>query len=157
VKLRGISYVFIAIMLIMAVVIISSLLMEEYESRLLPLLIGALIFILSGIGLWHESRPGNEPKTITMDDDDAVITTAAEWRAYMVNGAWIIGFLLAIWLLGFIVSVATFVPAYMKWMGTRWTVAIFSALIVPLFVYFAFERALEIDLYRGIIITWLFQ
>ena len=144
-------------MLIMAVVIVSSLLMEEYESRLLPLLVGSLIFILCGIGLWHESRPGSEPETITADDDDAITTTAAEWRAYMINGSWIIGFLLAIWLLGFIVSVAIFVSAYMKWMGTRWTVAILSALIVPLFVYFAFERALEIDLYRGMIFTWLTQ
>jgi len=156
-KMRGSSYAFLVIMIVMLFIIILSLMLEEFESRLLPLLVSVIIFILSGVGLWHESLPGKEPGTVTKSDEYTEEQHREGWRLYIVHGGWVTGFLLGIWLLGFIIAVALFVLTYMKWLGTRWRISVICAIVTPIFVYLAFEKALEIDMYRGLLISAVIQ
>lgn len=154
-KLKGSSYFLIFIMVSMLVVIIASLRMEYYESKLLPLLISGVVFILAGMGLRNEimAKDGQQTKAIE-DETGGVVETKGGWRGNLVAGAWLVGFFLAIYLIGFVVAIPLFVLAYMKSHGTRWLVAITSAVLTTAFIYGIFEFALKVDLYRGLLFSY---
>ncbi|MFC2002830.1 tripartite tricarboxylate transporter TctB family protein [Chloroflexota bacterium] len=151
-KLRGDSYVLIAIMVISLVIIGFSLRMEYFATKLVPVVIGSAVFILAAIGLWRESSAGRKLRATVIEDE-----TGSEEQAtgvghrYLINGAWLVGFVLAIYLLGSVIAISLFVLFYMKWLGTRWFVAITSAVITTAIMYGGFEFAVNIELYRGLI------
>ncbi len=150
-KLRGSSYFLILIMVIMLVAIIAALRMEYFASKLLPVLVGSLVFILATIELGRE--------LLTRHGSTAIVTdmgaeTKAPPRKYVLTGGWIVGFFLAIYLLGFLVAIPLFVLFYSKSHGTRWLVAIILAILMTA-VASAFQFFLMVDLYQGLLLTWL--
>ena len=155
-KLRGSSYFFIVIMVIMLVIIGLSLRMEHFESKLLPLIIGTAVLILAVIGLGREILAGGERQITTTEGEATTREETGEgWRGYLFAGAWVVGFFLAIFLLGFLIAIPIFILAYMKLHGTRWLVAIAFAILTPLLIYGIFELALAVILYRGLLLSWL--
>lgn len=155
-KIRGSSYFYIVIMVIMLVVIGLSLGMEYFESKLLPLIIGGIVFVLAAVGLRKEILVGDEHEaTVTEGDETRREETGVSWRGYLLAGAWVAGFFLAIYLLGFIIAIPLFILSYMKAHGTRWLLAIIFAILTPLLIYGLFELALRVVLYRGLLFTWL--
>ena len=154
-KIKGSSYFFMVIMVIMLVVIGLSLRMEYFESKLLPLVIGSAVFVLSAIGLWREILAGNQQETTVTGGDTTRAEEAEEsWRGYLFAGAWVVGFFLGIYLVGFIIAIPVFVLSYMKSHGTRWLVAIVFAALTTVLIYGVFEFALGVDLYRGLLFTY---
>ena len=156
-KLRANSYVYIIIILLMLFVVLWSLLrMESFESKLLPLLFGSIVFILAVIGLGNEILAGGKPKTTATESQASKREETGErWGGYLANGSWLAGFILGIYLLGFIIAIPLFVLSYMKWLGTRWITAIIWSIVSPAIIYGVFEVALDVDLYRGLLLTWL--
>ena len=73
----------------------------------------------------------------------------------MLNLAWLWGLGIGIYLAGYAVAIFLFVLLYMKWLGARWRTAIVCAIISPLVVYGVFQLALKMDLYRGLLFSWL--
>ena len=73
----------------------------------------------------------------------------------MTVKAWIAGFVLGIYLLSFIIAIPLFMLSYMRWLGTSWRTTIIFTLLTPAIIYGAFEVALRIELYRGLLFTWL--
>jgi len=156
-KLRGDFYLFIVLISIMLFVVVWSLVsMKGLEAKLLPIIFSSAILILSAIGLSRNIKAGGQPDA-TLTEGKAVGNqeTAESWRGYLPHGVWVVGFSIGIYFLGFIISIPIFVLAYMKYLGRRWIVAIISAVLAPVVIHVAFERALEIDLYKGLILTWL--
>ena len=155
-KIRGSSYFFITLMVIMVVIIGLSLRMEHFETKLLPLVIGSAVFVLSAIGLWREISAGNQQEvTVTGGDTTRAEEAKESWRGYLLAGSWVVGFFLVIYLLGFIIAIPLFIISYMKTHGMRWLTAIAFTILTPLLIYGIFELALGVDLYRGLFLTLL--
>jgi hypothetical protein len=152
VKIRPSSYFLIAIMAIMLIIIALSLGMEYRTSKLLPLMIGGIVFVLGAIQLIKELRAG---KAEMEGEERATADISAERRRFLLTSAWVIGLFLAIWLLGFMVTIPLFILAYMKSHGIRWLAAITFAVIVTALSYGVFELLLRVELYRGLFYTWL--
>jgi hypothetical protein len=142
-------------MVVMLVIIGWSLGMEYFSSKLLPLTIGSIVFVLVAIGLWGEILAGNERKaTVTDAEESGMEKPGEEWRGYLLHGGWVAAFFMAIYLLGFMISMPLFILSYMRRLGTRWHVAITFAVLTSMFIYVIFEFAIGIDLYRGLVFTW---
>jgi hypothetical protein len=154
-KIKGSSYLFIAIMIFMLVIIGFSLRMEYLESRLLPLVISSVVFVLAAIGLVRKIMVDVKAEVTVTEGETTIREKPGEsWRSYLLAGAWLAGFMLTIYLLGFIVAIPLFILAYMKSHGTRWLVAITFAILTTLLIYGLFELALGVILYRGLVPSW---
>lgn len=154
-RMSASCYSLITIMVIMLVVIILSLGMP-IMSKLLPLTFGSTIFLLAAIKFWQEfSSLDRRGAAITEDEVRKREESKATRRGYLLAGAWIAGFTLASYLLGLLTAVPLFVFSYMKMHGTRWRTSIIFATVILAIVYFGFQRMLEIDLYPGLLFTWL--
>lgn len=140
-KRTGSFYSLIVFMVICLVFIGLSLRLEYSDPKLLPILVASIAFILAGIGLRQEMLARDKPET---EDREG-------WRRYMVIGAWIVGFTLAIYMLGFIIASALFLLSYMKSHGARWLVAVTVTILIPASIYSLFELALGVTLYQGVI------
>ena len=156
-KLTSNAYLYIVILVIMLFVILWSLLgMEFLESKLLPLVFSGIVFILAAIGLGNEVLAGGKRKTGAAESEESRRAEGGErWGGSLLNLAWFGGFILGIYLLGFIIAIPLFILTYMKWLGTRWVVAIIWAIVAPAIIYGVFELVLGIDLYRGLLLNWL--
>ena len=155
-KIRSSSYFFIAIIVVLLVSIGLSLRMEYFQSKLLPLMIGSIVLVLSSIGLGRDIRAKREPEaTVTGGEVGRSEEAKGELGAYLRVGAWVAGFVLAIYLLGFIMALPLFILSYMKSHGAGWFVAIVFAIITTAIVYGVFEFALRVELYRGLIFSLL--
>ena len=155
-KVRGVSYFLITIMVIMLVIIGFSATMAHFESKLLPMVISSAVFVLAAIGLWREVlTPEGQKVTKTAGKTSAKEETEEDWRGYLTAGAWVVVFFLAIYLLGFIIAIPLFILAYMRTHSMRWLSSIVFAFLTPLLIYGIFERVLGVILYRGLLLTLL--
>ena len=153
-RLKGDSYFFMVIMAIMLVIIGLSLRMEQFASKLLPLVISSIVFILSAIRLGRDiSTRGKRRATVAEGEISKTEETREDWHSYLVAGSWGLGFFLAVYLLGFIISIPLFILTYMKAHGTRWFVVGIFAILMPLLIYGVFELVLRVTLYRGLLFT----
>ncbi len=156
-RITGNTYFYIIIMAIMLVFIISSLRLEYFMSKLLPLLVGSIVFLLAAIGLVQEMLAGEKPKAAVTDDETPGEQKAeARLREYLPMGAWLGGMSLAIYLVGFVITIPLFVFAYMKSHGIGWLAAIIYATLITVVIYGTFELALGVTLYRGQLLPALY-
>lgn len=155
-RLNVTSWVYISISGIVAVSLLMSLRMEYLSSKLLPLIIGGVVFVLSVIGLIREmaSEKKNNFAGQMKRDEGNDAGSLSEWIGYAVHGSWIAGFFLVIYLLGFMAAVPLFLLLYMKWLGNRWPVVIAFAVVIPFVLYAIFEIGVGIDLYPGILFLY---
>ena len=155
-KIKGSSYFFIVIMATMLAVIILSLTLEYFASKLMPLLIGSIVFILAAIGLGREIRTQGEPEaTVTKSETETSKEAEGGWGRYLAIGAWTLGFFLAIWSLGYLIAIPLFLFSYTKTHGTSWLVSIIITVVTTGTVYGVFELTLNIKLHPGLLLTWL--
>jgi len=150
-KMKESAWVFVAVMLIMATIIIYTLTITGgIESKSLPLLASGLCFVLAAAGFLREVTAKSFKETATEDHEGKKEAKIENWRGYLINMAWALGFLLGIYFIGLIPSIFIFVLFYMKFLGTKWRTAIICGVLTPLFIYLVFERAIGIVLYRGL-------
>ena len=142
-KLSGNSYSLIVVMAVMLVVLGLSLRLEHAAARMLPLLMSSIVFILAAIELRREIAARGDTEE----------NSKIEGRKYLPIAAWILGFSLAIYLVGFIIAIPLFVGCYMKQHGSRWLMAITSAVVYTAIIYSVFELALRVDLYKGLLFS----
>ena len=153
-KLNGDARLYIFVLAISLFTIVWSLLAVDYrfESKLLPVLIGSIVFLLAAAGLWNEVRA---QKTHAAASSLGSALARESWHGYLVHFGWLAGFLLAIYLVGYLLAIPIFLFSYTKRLGSGCRVAIASALTVSAFIYVAFELALDVKLYRGLLFLWL--
>ena len=149
--MKGDSYLLIAIMVTMLVVIGLTLRMEYFALKLVPMTISSLVFILGVIRLSRERLVRNNGKATLTGDETPVEDSGEDWRAYLVGGAWLVGFVLAIYLLGFLVAIPLLIVCYMKSHGTGWLATIFAGIVTPALIYGIFGLVLKVDVYRGLL------
>lgn len=144
-KAKGNVYIYIVIMVIVAALMGLSVTMEDIQTKLLPLMLGGIIIVLGGVGLWGEIR--GKSKTAPAG---AGSEKTPGWRKLLLNLAWVIGFFLGIYLVGFFIAIPLFVLVYMKWLEVKWRTAVIYAVVTLGTIYAAFGIALKVDLYRGL-------
>ncbi|MFH0914788.1 MAG: tripartite tricarboxylate transporter TctB family protein [Chloroflexota bacterium] len=154
-KLSGLAYVYIVIMVIMLVVIIFSLTMPRLSSKLLPIIIGGLVLVLTAFALRQELTRAMPEAAATAEQKDEGKKSGGDLKGYLLNGTWLAGFALGIYTLGFLISMPVFVLAYMRWLGTRWRTAGIFAIVTSALIYGIFEQGLDIELHRGWLLVWL--
>lgn len=153
-RLKGDAYFLIVVMVACVVVIVSALSMRFLTARLLPLLIGSIVFVLAAVRLVQEMMTSVKPQTAVTQGGAAVAEeTQMGLRAHLPIIAWILGTALGIFLVGFYITIPVFVLAYMKSHSIKWFTAIISAVITTGFMYGVFEVALRTELYRGLVFT----
>ncbi|MFC1979925.1 tripartite tricarboxylate transporter TctB family protein [Chloroflexota bacterium] len=151
-KLKGKSYFLIAIMAAMLFVIIYSLGMEYIESKLLPLIIGSIVLILAAMALVRDMWGKGKPSSAAIVEESLPEETGVGISRYLLGGAWVLGFFLAIYLLGFIIAIPLFVLLYTKLNGTSWIATIVLTVLTTGITYVLFEIVLQVDLYPGLLI-----
>ena len=149
-KIKGNAYFLILILAVILLIVILSLTMKAFDSKLLPVLIGSVTFILAAMELVRELKSG---KTVT--EDKKATAGVAERRGYLISSIWIGGFFLIVYVLGFNIATALFVLTYMKKQGTGWLAAASFAVVTTAIIYGLFELILKVELYRGLLPIWL--
>lgn len=151
-RLKGGSYMYIGLMVFTLIVIGYSLTMPFAKSKMLPILFSGGVFALSAIGLWREIKAPPKPKATAGTAEPPKEKKPEEgWRGYILNAAWITGFVLASYLVGFLITMPLFVLFYTRWLGSKWPTAIIAALISSAILYSAFEYGFKIQLFRGLL------
>lgn len=152
VKVKGSSYFLLVIMAVMLLVVGSSLRMVYFKSKLLPIVVGSIVFILAAVELRKEACAVAD---LTSTGVGAAVTGEAQRRrlAYYSTAAWVLSFLVAIYLIGFLIAIPLFIVFYMKSHQLRWTTSVVFAVVTWAFVYGVFELAVGIELYRGLLFT----
>ena len=154
VKMSGTAYCYIGLILLMIAILIGGPGMPDLESKLLPMIVSSAVLLVSVIGLWREIQPKSKDKTADSRDQSESKFPRETWRGYGLNGAWTVGYLLAIYVLGLYYSTILLTTFYSRWLGTRWRVSFFFAFVVTVVIFLVFEIALDIKVYRGFL-PWI--
>ena len=128
--------------------------MKHIDSKLLPLIFSSVGLILAIIALWRNVREMKRREVTTGEIKTEIGDSSETWGGYLRNGFWVVGFLLAIYVIGLLTATAFFLLFYMKWLGTRWRIALVYAVVATVMVYLIFEVTLDIVMYHGILFTW---
>lgn len=142
---------FLAVLLIlMAVVFSVSYHFSYVQAKLAPMTISGLIIILAAIQLYREYRSAlrfNEKS----DQKRVPSETSKGFRPYLIQGLWMIGFVLAIALFGFLVAIPLFVISYMRTQGVNWKKSLLVSASTLFIMYILFSIALGVELYPGLL------
>jgi|TARA_B100000315_G_scaffold217695_1_gene218487 hypothetical protein len=152
----GSQWSLIVIIILMLIAVVSSMNLEFFASKLLPVLISTVILILAVIALVLEIKAGRRLGAPASGGETEVEGgTGAEAMIFLGMAAWIFGLALSIYLVGFMISIFLFVGAYMKRHGSNWFSVIITAGIFTGVIHVVFDLALKTDLYKGQLPIWL--
>ncbi len=152
-KKRQEVYTYLVVMAFALFFLIQTVQLKYFSSKLLPLIITGSILVMSIAGLVKAAISKGEPRKTGIEDMSA--EAGESWRGYAINGAWMVGYLVAITLIGFVAATAIMLLAYLKTHNRKWVPTIGFAAVTTLVVYFAFEVGMQLQLYRGLLFEWL--
>ncbi|MDP2646077.1 MAG: tripartite tricarboxylate transporter TctB family protein [Desulfobacterales bacterium] len=152
-KIRPSAYFAIVTLILSATLVVYSLTFSYLEPKLLPVLIGSVLFLLAGMQLIRELRMPEKTQGPDVPADDA---PAYPLKQCWPSAAWLAGLCLALYLLGFMVSIPVFVLSYIQSRGRGWVPAIVVAASLTVFIYIVFVMFLQVDLHRGLLFELLF-
>ena len=147
-------YVLIVILLFSLVFGLISLSDPSLKSKLLPLILSCIIFVLTTVQLIREilasRQAGSEKGPI---DNDIGEEAQSSLRQNVVIFSWLTGMALSIYLFGFLVSIPLFVFSFLKSNGYGWLISAAHAAAAVIVMYVLFIWALQAELYPGIIFS----
>ncbi|MFC1893993.1 tripartite tricarboxylate transporter TctB family protein [Chloroflexota bacterium] len=139
-----------------AIVMVVILLSLTYPNvaRFGPLVVGipALIMLLSQIlyeNFGHQAKSQNNTTPIEAEHGTASTVTAGR---YVEIGVWVAILLLITYLVGIVFAFPLFTFAYLVRYHEGWLRAVLISLIVFAIIYGVFDRALEIYMFKGILL-----
>ena len=148
-KVKPRSYSLIVVLLVSLAIIIRSLTFTYLATKLFPVIIGGLVFVLAAIELGRELLAKGESEMVVEPGE-----AKGEIGRYLWIGAWIVGFSVAIYLVGFLIAIPVFILSYLKLDRAGWLIATGIAGVTTVFLYVVFELLLQVHLYRGLLLTW---
>ena len=156
-KLKPSTYFALIVMAVMLAVIGKALTFRYYQSAILPVTVGSLVVILTGIQVWREILGKGAAKA---EDKHRAKGEEIEYTKGMnlgVFAAWFFGFCLAIYALGHLIAVVLFCLTYVKSRGKSWVNAVAAAACITIFIYLLFPLAFKVELYPGLIYEYIFE
>ena len=124
--------------------------------RLAPVVVTAAWVIIAVFYLAKQFRPQPAPQPVPAETDGAAPTEGEEeapgWLAPAGVAAALVGFAVALEYAGFVLSAALFVVAVSRVLGSRSLIRdVIVAVVLPVAVYLAFTRLLDIFLPAGVL------
>ena len=138
------------LLILMAVVFSVSYHFSYLQAKLAPMTISGLIIILTAIQLFRECRSAVRLKK-GADQQTAPSGTSENFRPYLIQGLWMIGFVSAIALFGFIVAIPLFVLSYMRTHGVNWQKSFLISALTLIVIYILFSAVLDVTLHPGLL------
>jgi hypothetical protein len=156
-KLSGSAYSLIIIMALTIFFMVLSLELGSFGSKFLPLTIGSVVLILAVTALAKEIKkvPIQETNTNASSEPGEKKNARNEAVGYLRAAAWIVGLALGIYMIGFTIATFVVVGLYMKLRGSKWHMALITAVIYTGVIFAMFNIWLKADLYSGEIFKWL--
>jgi peptidoglycan/LPS O-acetylase OafA/YrhL len=156
-RLSGSSYSLIVVLVVTILFMVMSLELASFGSRFLPLVIGSIVLILAGVALAREIRtlPSQEANSDASCESGKGGNVKDEAKGYLRAGVWVVGLALAIYLIGFTIATFVVVGLYMKVRGSKWYLALITAVLYTGIIYAMFNIWLKADLYSGEVFKWL--
>ena len=155
-RLKSSTYFPICIMAVMVLVVGKALTFRYFQSALLPVIVGSLVFILAAVQvskeIWGKEVTEAEGKP-KFEGEEIVYTKGIGLGTF---AAWFSGFCLAVYLLGHLIAVPLFSLSYVKWRGKTWLIGVTTAVCITVFIYILFPLAFKTELYTGVIPELLF-
>jgi len=150
--------VFTALLLVLTLGFVIAAFNYEPRSRMVPLLIGVITFVIGVIALVHEIRPIsllNRFDMSVMDLSGKAETAPEKEEAvdsrFLASIGWITAFLLVSFLAGFHIGILFFMTAFLKIRGGfGWFKSIGVAIAVWGLIYVMFEVAMGFSLFKGL-------
>ena len=155
-RLKPSTYFVLIIMAVMMAVIGKALTFRYYQTALLPVLVGSLVFILAAIQVGRETLGKEVAKAEEKPKFEGEEIQYTKGMGLGIFAAWSLGFCLAIYLLGHLIAVPLFSLSYVKWRGKGWVKAIATAACITAFIYILFPLAFRTELYPGLISELIF-
>ena len=125
------------------------------QAKLAPMTISGLIIIMTVIQMIRVRR-SNRVEESTTESFLHSPKKREGFQAYLFQGLWMIGFMLAIALFGFFFAIPLFGIAYMRVQAVNWRKSVFISAITLIIIYVLFEKLLDVTLYPGLIPGFLF-
>ena len=126
------------------------------QAKLVPLMVCGVIAILSVVQLVGELRARGRtsvPRRIALyDADDDEANREISFRAYLTEGAWMVGFLLLVYAIGFLAGIGVFTAAYAGLHKSRWSIAVALGGCMAALSYLLFAYLVDGELYPGILL-----
>jgi hypothetical protein len=151
--IRPSSYFLLVILAAMLALEIRSLGFKHIETKLLPMIVGGLVFILAAIELIRELKAANRARGVARPETTPV-KAEASWSRHLLAWAWIVGFFVAVYLFGFIIVTPLFVFFYVQSQGGTRLASASLAGLTTVFIYGVFEWFLKVNLSKGLLLGW---
>lgn len=143
-------YFIIVILVFSLAIVIGSLTYSSKEAKLLPIVIGGLVFILTAVILVRELRAKEKPHRQREEWEGEELALSQ----YKTVAIWVAAFALGIYLIGFLIAIPAFIISFLKSNKTGWLKSSIMAAVMVAFVYGIFELLLQVELYRGLLFSW---
>ena len=149
-KMKTDVYILAAFALLMMAIFFASLQLEYLDAKLMPMLISAVGFVLAAIGVGREIWC-KEVTRVIAETGQTQEQSKKLLRRYLYEGAWFVGFGVAIYFTGFLVAIPLFTISYLKVHGRKWLTSVtIGAVMTSLYPLFAY--VFGVDLYPGLIL-----
>ncbi|MDP2645833.1 MAG: tripartite tricarboxylate transporter TctB family protein [Desulfobacterales bacterium] len=121
-----------------------------WQAKIAPMTVCGLILLLGGVQLIKEiiSSPAEGQG---IEGIENAPQAAESLRVYLLEGAWMVGFVAAIYFFGLLIAMACYGVAYMRTHGATWSMSFIVTALMTLFSYAVFSYVLEVTFYPGII------
>jgi len=138
--------------MVLALVIMGvSLGMEQFESKIFPLLISFPIIVLAVSGLISTIRISEKASTAGGASESGKVSPKSWSSGYAAVYTLFFCYFIAIYGLGFMIATPLFVLAYTKLREMKWSASIGFCAAVTALQYGVFVLAMNIDLYPGLL------
>lgn len=151
-KMKPDIYILIVILVFSLVFGFTSLSDQSLKTKLMPLILSCIIFVLTTVQLIKEvlaSRQAGIEKGVKDQNIDEEAQSSLFQN--VVIFAWLTGMALSIYLVGFLISIPLFVFSFLKSNGYGWLISAAHAAAAVIVAYVLFIFALQAELYPGII------
>lgn len=123
-----------------------------YASKILPIFICTIVFLLSLVALIREVRESAVSREDTAERQSNT-GEVVELKKYVPITLFLLSYFLGIYFIGFMVATPLFVAGYMKVCGSTWKGTIIITVIFTLLFYALFIYLLQVNLYPGLLAT----
>ena len=150
-RMTGTLWAYVVILAFTGVIFYQSWQLHYFLSKIIPIIICLLVFLLTFWGIAIEARSiakGIRMKAVAADEELGDIAKNPQ-KGLFKSIAIVIAFTVLILVVGFLVATPLFIIGYVKYNGGTLRTAILSAALMTLFVHVLFNIILKADLYHG--------
>lgn len=151
-RIRPSSYFLMGILACTLFFGLYSLTYPKIQTKLLPLVISGIVFVLAAVELTRELRASKAGKEAAGGFKGITAEDRRELLKYLFTFCWIGGLLLGIYLIGFLPGIFLFILAYLRFHAHhRWPKSVIVATVALAFIYGIFVVIFKADLFPGLL------